>query len=818
MAAPPTITAPASGAGCFHCAEALPAQPSHLDLDGAQRAFCCAGCAQAALFIRDQGLLDYYRLRQAQGSRADADTDYSIWDRADLLAEHSRETADGREVTVLTDGMRCAACAWLIDRALRNEPGLREVQANAVTGRIRLRWDPARQPLSALLKRLALLGYPPHLAPDAAHEAARLRERRSMVLRLGVAGLASLQAMMFAEALYLDFNNEMPLATRDFFRWIAFLVSTPVVFYAGWPFIAGMLRELPARRLGMDTLIASSVLLAYGASLVETLRGGAHVWFDAAVMFVFLLLAARALEQFARRRASAMVDQLARARPAVARRLRADGSLESVPLAALAVGDRLQIGAGEALPADGLLLDDGEFDEALLSGESRPVAREAGSPAFAGSHCLGRPVRLQVTGTGPQTRLSQLTRLVETAQNARPPLAEASEALSGHFVAALFAVAALVFVGWLQVAPERAFEVALAVLVVSCPCALSLAIPAGLAVAHGALARLGVLSLRADAIDRLAGVDCVVLDKTGTLTVGRPRIIAERTFAGLDVGAARRIAAALERDTGHPLATAFERHADGAVASAVDVVIGRGVAGTVDGRRYRLGRADFAAGRADDGAIWLGDGALALARFELADPLRDDAGAAMAALHAQGIEVEIASGDAEAAVAAVAKRLGIARWQSRMTPEQKLARVHALQQTGRHVAMVGDGINDAPVLAGADVSLALGGGAALAHRAADLVLSGSQLVRLPQAIVLARRTRRVLRQNFGWAIAYNVIALPFAAAGLVTPWLAALGMAGSSLLVTLNALRLGAGAAAAPAPLSAGTPPPVDATQSGAVA
>jgi P-type Cu2+ transporter len=792
-------TLPAAG-GCFHCADALPSRPAELEIDGAPRAFCCPGCAQAALFIRDQGLLDYYRLRQAQGSRAEADTDYRVWDRADLLAEHSRETADGREVTLLTDGMRCAACAWLIDRALRNEPGLREVQANAVTGRIRLRWDPARQPLSALLQRLALLGYPPHLAPDAAHEAARLRERRSMIMRLGVAGLGSLQAMMFAEALYLDFDNAMPLATRDFFRWIAFLVSTPVVFYSGWPFIAGMLRELSLRRLGMDTLIAGSVLLAYGASLVETLRGGSHVWFDAAVMFVLLLLGARALEQFARRRANAGVEQLARARPAIARRLRADGSLESVPLAALAIGDRLQIGAGEALPADGRLLDAGEFDEALLSGESHPVAREAGATAYAGSHCLGRPVRLEVSATGPQTRLSTLVQLVERAQDARPPLAEASEALTGQFVTALLLIAAAVFLAWLQFAPERAFEVMLAVLVISCPCALSLAIPAGLAVAHGALARIGVLSLRPDAIDRLAGVDTVLLDKTGTLTVGKPRIVAQQCHGELDPAAARRIAAALERDSGHPLAAAFAGDPGDALASAVELIVGRGVTGTVDGRRYRLGRADFAAGRADDGAIWLGDGACALARFELADPLREDAAAAIATLAAQGIAVEIASGDAEAAVAEVAGLLGIGRWQARMSPEEKLARVHALQRSGRHVAMVGDGINDAPVLAGADVSLALGGGAALAHRAADLVLSGSQLLRLPQAIALARRTRRVLRQNFAWAIAYNVLALPFAAAGLVTPWVAALGMAGSSLLVTLNALRLGA----APAPAATG--------------
>jgi P-type Cu2+ transporter len=799
-------------AACFHCSDVLPAQPAELEIDGRMQAFCCPGCAQAATFIRDQGLTDYYRLREAEGTRANADADYRVWDRADLLAEHSREVDDGREITVLTDGMRCAACAWLIDRALRSEAGVLDVQANAITGRIRLRWNPAVQSLSLLLKRLALLGYSPQLAPGAAQEAARLRERRSMIMRLGIAGIGTLQAMMYAEALYLDFSNQMPDATRDFFRWIAFLVSTPVVFYSGWPFIGGMLRELSARRLGMDTLIASSVLLAYFASLVETVRGGAHIWFDAAVMFVLLLLAARAIEQFARRRANAVVEQLARARPAFAQRLLADGSIETVPLAALAIGDRLQVGAGEALPADGQLLDPGEFDEALLTGESRAVSRQIGEHAWAGSHCLGRPVRIEVTGTGPQTRLSQLVQLVENAQNARPKLAEASNLWSGRFVAALFVVAALVFAAWLQIAPERAFEVALAVLVISCPCALSLAIPAGLAVAHGALAKIGVLSLTPDAIDRLAGVDRVLLDKTGTLTLGTPHIVSAQTFGGIDPAQARALASALERDSGHPLASAFTSagsHA-GLRATEVQLTIGLGVEGVVDGQRLRIGRADFAAAAIDDGAVWLGDGHTAMARFELADPLRADAGAAIAALRALGIEVEIASGDSEAAVAEVAARLDVHHWTARMSPQDKLARMQRLQRDGHRVAMVGDGINDAPVLAGADVSLALGGGAALAHRAADMVLSGTQLQRLPQAITLARRTRRILRQNLAWALGYNLVALPFAALGLVTPWLAALGMAGSSLLVTANALRLARGtqqSAASAAASSSGSLP-----------
>ncbi len=781
-----------TAAGCFHCGEPLPPTPPMVEFDGAPRPFCCPGCAQAAAFIRDQGLGDYYQLRQREGSRVAAGVDCSVWDRADLLAEHSRALADGsREITVLTDGMHCAACAWLIDRALRREPAVDDVQANAITGRIRLRWQPGRQHLSALLSRLTALGYTPQLAPGADLEAARLRERRQMILRLGVAGLGMLQAMMFAEALYLDFDRQMADPTRDFFRWIAMLVSTPVVFWSGWPFIAGMLREFRLRRLGMDTPIAGSVLLAWAASVVETIRGGAHVWYDAAVMFVFLLLAARAIEQFARRRANAVVEQLGRARPVLARRVRADGVLEAVPLAALEVGDVVQVAAGDAVPADGRLLDTGEFDESLLTGESRAVVREAGDTALAGSHALSRPVRIEVTGTGQSTRLAQLVRLVDAAQNARPQLARAAESLSGRFVVGLLLAAAATFAIWLQVAPERAFEVALAVLVVSCPCALSLAVPAGLAVAHGTLARIGVLSLSPDAIDSLARVDTVLLDKTGTLTEGRPRIVAEQACGALSIIEARSVAAALERASGHPLAAAF---VDGAeherCAASVEVHAGLGVSGTVGGREFRLGRADFAAAAADDGAIWLGDGRHPYARFELSDSLRPDAATAIEDLQRAGIRVEIASGDAEPAVAAAARALGVSHFQGRMSPEAKLQHLRDLQADGRCVAMLGDGINDAPVLAGADVSLAMASGAAVAHRAADMVLTGTRLERLPQALAVAARTRRVLRQNLAWALAYNAIAMPFAATGLVTPWLAALGMAASSLLVTFNALRL----------------------------
>ncbi len=788
------MNAPGSTA-CYHCGEPLPHGPIHHPVDGVERWFCCTGCSAAAAWIEDADLGDYYRLRSDAASRVDADAaDYRIWDRDDVVGGHTRDVAGGREITVLTDGMRCAACAWLVDRALQRQPGVLDAGANAVTGRIRIGWDPARTSLSALLSKLAALGYRPYLASGEESERQRRRERNRWLVRLGLAGLGSMQAMMLAEALYLDTTNQMSVPTRDFFRWVTFLVSTPVVFYSGWPFISGMWHEWRGRRLGMDTLIASATLLAYFASLIETIRGGPHVWYDAAVMFVFLLLVARMLEQRGRNIASAQVDALARARPTLATREGTDGHPEQVPLNALQAGDVVRVAAGEPMPADGVVLDHAAaVDESLLTGESTPVTKAAGDAVFAGSYCRETSARVRVSAVGAQTRLSQLTRLVERAQGERPPMAQTADRIASWFVASLLLVAAVVYVGWRIYDPSRAFEVLLALLVISCPCALSLAIPAALATAHGALARMGVLALRPGALDTLSRVDHVVFDKTGTLSDGLPAIERVELLADVSAEEALRIAAALELGSRHPIARAFDGVANPPSAQQVRSVPGHGMTGMVDGHEWRLGRAGFAAGAQDDDAVWLGDGGRAVARFHLRERPRADAAAALAHLRAQGLAVGLCSGDAPHPVQRFADALGIAEPMARQTPEQKLAHARSLQQQGHVVAMVGDGLNDAPVLAGADVSLAMADGAALAQRAADLVITGGALQRIPQAIDLARRTRHIIRQNLAWAVGYNLLALPLAAAGMVTPWIAALGMALSSLLVTLNALRLARG-------------------------
>ena len=549
---------PEAAEACFHCGEVLPANPAQGSVHGRVERFCCAGCASAAMWITGAGLGDYYQLRTASAGRVGTEpTDLDAWDREDVIAQYVRNVPGGREIVLATDGMHCAACAWLIDRALSREPGVGEVSANAVTGRIRLVWNPARNRLSAILARLQSLGYRPYLAGSLDTERARRREYYRWVLRLGLAGIVAVQTMMFTEALYLDTSGQMPLATRDFFRWLAFLLATPVVFYAGFPFLAGAWREMSHRTAGMNTLVAASILLAWAGSTVETLRGGQQVWFDAAVMFVFLLLAARMLEARARQLAVARVEAMAHATPVLARREHGAGT-EAVPLAQLRSGDVVRVASGEHVPADGELLDaDAALDESLLTGESRPVPRAAGDTVLAGSICTDQPLRLRVTATGSATRLAALARLTQSALEHKPRLAGQAERVASWFVVGIVALAALVYLYWHATAPERAFDVTLALLVVSCPCALSLAVPAALAAAYSRLSGLGVLVLRPDALQQLASIDTVVFDKTGTLGDGNWRISRVETFGNCDEQSALRMAAALERDSMHPLASAF---------------------------------------------------------------------------------------------------------------------------------------------------------------------------------------------------------------------------------------------------------------------
>ncbi|MGE3666380.1 MAG: heavy metal translocating P-type ATPase [Steroidobacteraceae bacterium] len=797
--------------GCWHCGEPLPAADApHATVGGNRHAVCCQGCRAAAEWIDQLGLADYYRLRRAPAPRApdahEAARTSEAWSRPGLERHVVRSLdGDARETLVLIEGLRCSACVWLIERALAALPGVASVQVSATARRARVVWDAGQCTLAAILAALLRAGYRPLPIDAAALDDARRREQRTALKQLVVAGFGSMQAMMYASGLYFGAFDGIDATTRDLLRWIGLLVATPVVFYAARPFFAGALRTLRARRLGMDVPVAIAIALIYAASVIESWRGGPEVYFDSVSMFVFFLLTGRYLEMRARHRAGDLTDALARLTPNLADRVRADGSLERIGAIELVPGDRVHIAPGTGVPADGVFEGDRcRVDEALLTGESAPIVKLHGDALVAGSILVEGPAQMRVERVGADTVLAGIVALVTRAATERPRLAVAGERAAAGFVARVLALAALTAIGWSLVDPARAFTATLAVLVVSCPCAFALAVPAAFTRALAVLARQGVLVTRPDAIESLAGASHVVLDKTGTLTQAALSLDGIDTYPGDERHVALALAAALARGSRHPASRAIVEAAgeDTALPGVLSprAEPGGGLEGVVAGRRLRLGRADFALAcetpppALSDAVVLAHDGS-PIAAFRLAERLRADARTAVDALRAEGLELEIASGDSPEKVAAAATKLGVLRWAARQRPGDKLARLEQLRAQGARVIAVGDGLNDAPVLAGADVSVALASGVELAQATSDIVLSGERLGVLAEARGIARQTLAILRQNQRWALAYNLSVVPLGALGFIPPWLAAIGMSTSSLFVVLNALRIGRRAA-----------------------
>jgi len=794
-------------AACWHCGEALPTgEQFSATVSGQSHPVCCIGCRAAAEWIDQLGLADYYRLRSEPALRpAASPNDAASWQHAELDRHLVRELDGGKqEAIMLIDGVRCAACVWLIERALGVVPGVESVQVNAVARRARVTWEPARCSLANIIEALQRAGYRALPLDARAFADSRRAESRSALKRLIVAGFGAMQAMMFASALYFGVFDANDAGTRDLFRWFGLMVSSPVVLYSAQPFFAGAMRALRARRLAMDVPVALAIAIIYGASIFESLRGGHEVYFDSVSMFVFFLLLGRHLEMRARHRAGDLTDALAKLTPAYADRVAADGSIERISASALAGGDRVRIASGAVVPADGILLGNPcRVDESMLSGESAAVTKRAQDPLVAGSVVLSGPADMQVQRVGADTVLAAIVALVSRAQSERPRLALSGERAAARFVARVLVLASLTAIGWSVVDPSRAFAATLAVLVVSCPCAFALAVPAALTRSLALLARQGVLVVHADAIEKLAMATHAVFDKTGTLS--EPKMEIHHVDARFVKNDALALAAALARNSHHPVARAIAQAAAGVPAAQVgqiEEVAGSGVRGTFAAHDLRLGHAAFALpahapepSLAD--AVVLADETGVIAEFHMSEQERSGARAAISALACLGVSVEIASGDAEARVEAMARTLGVDHHHARQTPADKLDRLNALRANAACVIAVGDGINDAPVLAGADVAVAMGNGSDLAQASSDIVLSATDLTALPRAIALARETMTVLRRNQRWALAYNLLAIPFAALGFVPPWLAALGMSLSSLVVVLNATRIGRHAPAA---------------------
>jgi len=737
---------------------------------------------------------------------------------------------------VVLQGMHCAACALTIEEALRRVPGVERAEVSAATQRARVVWHPAQVLPSQWMAAVERAGYQAFPARDAFAREVRKRESRRALWRWLVAGLCMMQVMMYAWPAYSSKPGDLTQEMEALLRWASWVLSLPVVLFACGPFFSNALRDVRARRVSMDLPVALGMLITFVVSTLGTFDPsgpfGAEVFFDSLTMFVFFLLSGRLLEMRLRDRTAGALEAVMNRLPDSVERRAADGRWERVATRQLQAGDTVRVLAGEAFPADGEICEGSTHaDEALLTGESTPVLRHAGDRVAAGSYNLDAAVLVKLTAVGEGTQFAQIVALMESASMQKPRLAQLADRVARPFLIAVLAAAALAAAWWWSTSPSQALMVAAAVLIVTCPCALSLATPVAMLTAAGTLARSGVLVRNLQGLEALAAVDTLVFDKTGTLTRDGMAVRSLQPGTGVDAAEALALAGLLARQSVHPASRAVARAAETHAAAAalagrwqiveVQERAGFGLLATVSDtqhcaklRHLRLGSLRHTGAQEDAGSALQqvvltedGDGApRELMRFGLSEDLRTEAPAVVAQLRAAGIEVMLLSGDRDAAVQRVAAQTGIATAVGDCTPQDKLARLQAAQAAGRQVAMVGDGLNDGPVLAGAHVSFAFGRAVPLARSRSDFVVLGDQLELVAQTLLLARRTLRIVRQNLGWAAAYNAVSVPLALAGWMPAWLAGLGMALSSLLVVLNAARL---ARAMPLQPSAGAAPAV---------
>lgn len=719
-----------------------------------------------------------------------------------------------RESVLMVQGMYCAACADAVESALLGRPGVVSAQVHAATRRLTVRWDPANTRVSELARAVGDTGYRLLPMQQALSISERLAETRKALWRLFVAGFCMMQVMMYAWPDYVTEPGEIPADIMQLLRWASWVLSLPVVLFASGPFFQSAWRDLQRGRVGMDTPVSIGILVTFVASSAATFDPsgpwGGEVWFDSLTMFVFFLLGGRYLEFKARDRTAGALDALMNRLPERCDRQTAAGGFEPVSLKRLLVGDVVRVQAGQAFPGDGVVLSDGAtVDEALLTGESHPVTRSRGETVVAGSYNLAGPVLVRLDKLGRDTRFAQIVNLMEQASTEKPRLARLADRIAAPFLVLVLLAAVVAAVYWWQIDHSRALAVAVAVLIVTCPCALSLATPAAMLASAGALARQGVLVRRLQAFEVLAGVDTVVFDKTGTLTQDRVVLREVRCREGWSTDDALRAAWPLASVSLHPVSKAIARAAEahelgplpGGFQQVQDVA-GQGMAmPRPDGGWLRLGSAQFcglnpqelqAQGRseADTPCAYLADEMGWLATFVLDEGIREDAAEAVHRLHTEGFRTRLLSGDRRAAAERVARQLGISEVVAEASPERKLAEVVSMQEQGARIVMVGDGLNDGPVLARADSSFALGHGAPLTQAQSDFVVQSGRLIEVVDSLLLARRTMAIVRQNLWWAAAYNAVCVPLALAGYMPPWLAGLGMAASSLLVIGNAMRL----------------------------
>ncbi len=791
----PLPAAAAEAARCRHCSLPIPAGLT------ANAGFCCRGCAAAYATIHGLGLDDYYRRRTIDIAQRPLrpDEDAETTDFAGSVRDEGRGIG---ALSLMIEGLHCAACVWLIESVLGRQPGVVHARVNMTTRRLVLRWQADRTTADALVSTVQRLGY--RLVPfDPARIGRDGEQREKELLRaMAIAGFAAGNVMLLSISVWAGHAGGMGPATRGLLHWISALIALPAVVYAGVPFYRSALAALRARRVNMDVPISLAVILASAMSLHETAVGARHAYFDSAVALLFFLLIGRYLDQRARGRARSAAEHLLALGGTAVTVVEPSGRRRILAPARVRPGMTVLAAAGDRIAVDGrVIAGRSDVDTGLIDGESVPKAVAPGARVFAGTLNVSAPLTLEATAVGEDTLLSEIARLVETAEQAKGRYVALADRVARLYAPVVHALAAATFIGWFGLggAPwQTALMYAIAVLIITCPCALALAVPVVQVAASGRLLCQGVLIKSGTALERIAAIDTVVFDKTGTLTEG---LLALADGDAVDAVALAE-AAAMAAQSRHPLARALVRAAEArglAVAPAQDVreVAGRGLERPTAAGRVRLGSRSFCGIGGDAEApapeLWLHRPGRVPVRFAFADRLRDDAPGVVAALKDLGIGVRLLSGDHPGAVRRIAAAVGIADWRAGSDPANKVRRLAALAEGGRRALMVGDGLNDAPALSAAHASLSPATATDLSQTAADAVFQGRRLAPVIETILVARRAGRLVRENIAFTFVYNGLTIPLAVAGLVTPLIAAVAMSASSLVVIVNALRLNRG-------------------------
>ncbi len=800
---------------CFHCGEPVPKDLELIvEIDKQSREMCCYGCKAVAEQILEFGLADYYQHRTSLPQKPDEFIPedlkkLAIFDNPQVQTEFVSVNDDSsKEAKLIIEGISCPACVWLIESRLSSLAGINHVSVNYSTQRSRICWQESIISLSDILSAITQLGYSAQPYNHKQRELIYDNERKSQLIRLGIAGLFGMQVMMIAVALYFGEASASGIEKqyRIFFHWISLMLTLPVLFYSGRPLLVGAYRDIKNKRPGMDVPIALGLSIAFCSSLWSTLQNTGHVYYDSIVMFVFLILGGRYFEFMSRRKSTAYLDKVSSVLPLTALQIHLNGEQEIVELNALAVSDQVLVKPGEVIPVDGEVYEGrSSVNESLITGESMPVTKTAGMHVIGGSTNIESPLFIKISEIGEHTVLSNISRIIDKASSNKPATVLLANKVVSVFILCLLTIASLVALYWYQVDQNQWLAITITVLVVSCPCALSLATPTAFSSAAATLMQYGIALINNDALEKIAKSDCFVFDKTGTLTQGELELVQiEITDANFKRDNVLQIATALESASEHPLAKAIvnaSKNIETIHANNIENFPGQGISGDIEGRWF-IGTEQFINEHCSANAIHQQDASESLRKIMLAnstgviatlyfnDELRDNSKTLIHYLQQQGKKIILMSGDHRFIVERVADSLGIDEHQAELKPEDKLNNIAKLQEQGHQVCMIGDGINDAPAFAQADVAIAMTDASDITKLNADVLLLNNKIESLKTMLKIVTKTNRTIQMNFSWALAYNIIALPFAIAGFITPWMAALGMSLSSLIVVINASKI----------------------------